>query len=287
MRPAGTPSRAIAFTSHRDGVSINVVDTEGNRPIQLTSGSPPSFHPSFSPNGQTVAFSRGEDIYSIRCDDGIEVALTGGPPSDDEPVFSPDGRTIAFTRDHGSGADIHVMDADGTDRTRLTNHPAPDYDPTFSPDGTEIAFTRGRPGGDIYVMDADGGDETALTGSRRKVDVHEFGPSFSPDGDRIAFTRDQRGGGDIYLMDADGDARSRLTRDPASSSDEDPAFSPDGERIAFTSYRGPASTSAEIFVMNSHGREAVALTSNDVFDGDPNWRPTPPGPTSAGARAAR
>jgi Tol biopolymer transport system component len=134
------------------------------------------------------------------------VQLTGGPGRNFEPSWSPDGQRIAFTSDRDGNSEIYVMDADGANPTRLTINAARDYAPTWSPDGTKLAFASTRTGaGDIYSMNADGSGEIRLTNWDLEETTPSWSPdgtriafsSWGPEGEE-SFDEN------IYVMDAGG-----------------------------------------------------------------------------------
>ena len=221
------------------------------------------------------------EIYVMDADGKNQQRLTNDPNDDRSPSWSPDGERIAFmsNRDgHFIGGiptfEIYVMDADGKNQQRLTNNPHGDWDPSWSPDGKRIVFSSRRDRhfiGDfgiteeIYVMDNDGGNLQRLTENCQ----NDLSPSWSPDGERIAFASDEKGNFEnfeIYVMDANGGNLQRLTNNPAY--DWYPSWSPDGERIAFTSKRDE---NAEIYVMDADGGNQQNLTNNPHGDATPAW----------------
>ena len=263
----------IAFTSRRDGGSTNiyVMATDGSAPTRLTSILNAQ-EPSWSPDGQRIAFSAGgQVIYVMNADGSAPTALTnptaGG--TNDEPSWSPDGQQIVFTSDRIYWYDIWVMNADGSAPTRLTDNTVIDRSPSWSPDGAHIAFVSARDGNDeIYVMNPDGSAQTRLTNNP----AADMAPSWSPDGRQIAFASARDGNVEIYLMNADGSAQTRLTDNPAT--DTDPSWSPDGKQIAFASTRDG---NAEVYVMNADGSAPTRLTNNAASDGQPSWSTPYPG----------
>src|SRR6266508_4878063 len=62
------------------------------------------------------------DIYVMDAGGGEPARLTDHPASDAFPTWSPDGQRIAFYSDRDGNGEIYVMNADGSGLTRLTDN---------------------------------------------------------------------------------------------------------------------------------------------------------------------
>lgn len=224
---------------------IAVVNRDGNGFRRLTT--PPAgtettytidVAPAWSPNGQTVLFSRlsvdtssGTEVtrsalFTVPAAGGTATAVAGatdGYTGD----WSPDGTRIVFTAlpaDADSGP-LTVVNADGTGRTPLG---PTGLMPAWSPDGTTIAYAtvtardtdrvRAEDTAQIAVVPATGGPGTtfAVTKPGTAATVAEY-PAWTPDGQSIVYDlfgysdTDTFPPGDLWAVDRLGVRAGRVT----------------------------------------------------------------------------
>ena len=88
---------------------------------------------SLSPDGQTIIYSTGGQLYSIRVDGTQRKQLTNSAGGNFSPAWSPDGLKVAFTSGRNGNNEIYMMNADGSSPLRLTNNPANDDGADWQP----------------------------------------------------------------------------------------------------------------------------------------------------------
>ena len=162
---------------------------------------------------------------------------TTGTALDFTPAFSPDGQTLAFSRATEEGTDLYTINikANCCLRRLTVGRFSDNLSPTFSPDGQRIAFVSTRPGlPQIYVMAADGTDQQLFAPFDYGVTGASNAPEWSPDGQSVAFHRDVAGTLQVFVLDVRTRTVRQLT---SVGRNEDPTWAPDSRHLAFVSDR--------------------------------------------------
>jgi hypothetical protein len=293
---AAYPGRngAVAFVS---GQHIWVTTAAG---ITDLTGTGSAFHetqPKYSPDGRTIAFTRGgsglpnSEIFVMSASGAGRKALTNTPQGNHDPTWSPDGARIAFVSERDKGvSQIFVMNADGSSAREITHDTAGKTELAWSPRGDRIAFNRIAPGADheIASIKIDGTGLTDLTNDPAHADMQ---PSWSPDGARLVYSGPihpgESVGGDLWTMNADGSNQQPLHHQTTYSDGGWPAWSPDGTTIAFGANNG--SGYYHLWSVPAGGGQNTELVANKIPGGNPvdqqvDWQPAP-GSTPAQAPA--
>jgi Tol biopolymer transport system component len=227
--------------------------TEPLRAVPLTTLPGAELYPTFSPDGNYVAFAWNGpkqdnfDIYLQQIDAGSPLRLTNDARRDYSPVWSPDGRWIAFLRGQSEGgkSELRLMPPLGGQERKLGEIQVHEMvgmprHLAWCPDGAclLVADSEGGKKPDaLFVVALETGEKRQLTNPPPSV-VGDSDPAVSPDGRSVVFRRNLTGGlvGELYSLSlgkgliAVGEARRLST---AAMNAAHPAWTPDGTEILF------------------------------------------------------
>ena len=241
---AAASTGAVVFSKSSkvgDEVKGGLFAVKDGRLNQLTE-EPTDTEPNFSPDGRTIAFARGGDIYSVRPDGSGQRQLTSGPEIDSLPKIAPNGRYVVFERRTAVGgpASLYTVGATGGGLRALTSG-ADDHEAAFSPDGKSIVFVRTvndatNVNDDVATIRPNGSGLRRLT---KTGGIDEFAPRFFAGG--IIYSRGESTPGpaayaDIYTMLANGNKTKSQVAGVGSAYVEDVA--PNGKTLIFRRAQG-------------------------------------------------
>ncbi len=270
------------------GGQIYVYDLSQGALRSLTAGS----EPAISPDRSTVAFSRSDGLYLIDIDGTNERLLFSGREGLGSPKWSPDGNTLIFTRGDewqacvkrgprevcsesstvGEGKYKKIMyaiaavEADGSNYRDVVS-----TKPARAPDWTEAGIVYQSIDG-LQLTNADRDAVNTLI-DYDYLDPFYYDPDRQPGGGQIVFQSKEGSHWQIFTINADGSGRRALTRPQTALVDQlpssvAPAFSPDGQQIVFLSNRTPSGEAGDwtMWIMNADGSNQYQLPVNVSID---------------------
>lgn len=199
------------------------------------------------------------------------VPLTRAQGLEKSPSFSPDGEQLAFASDQLGNMDIWLRQTASNQSVPLTaDHEGYDDFPVFSPDGQWIAFVSDRQGGGIFLMSALGGPPRRVFAisfvASQESPIWVPTLAFSPDGKRLAVSELLDLGGPWIVDLATGDAQTVVKPPALSVPLTQPAFAPDGNSLVMAAIGGAGTSVSTLWQLNLSTGESRPLTSGRHLD---------------------
>ena len=203
----------------------------------------------FTSDGLEIAFIAGGDLWVMDTELREPRQITKTAEEEAEPLFTPDGQTILFTRNVNNGFAIIKATRKNPKQYWWQNRDFDVtlvhetlYRPSkvkLSPDGKRVSYVTSR--GDLRLTDLATGEESIVLPGWNPPDY-----DWSPDGKWLVYAQlDSEFNKDIWLLPADGKGKPfNVSRHPYSEGD--PVWSPDGKMIAFSGRRASGDPGASV-----------------------------------------
>jgi len=265
---------ALTDVKNKRQFHLNIADSDGFNEQTILNSPKPLMSPSWSPDGQQLAYVSFEAnrpqifVQRVFSANGERQRVTDFSGLNGAPVWSPDGKYLAMTLSKSGNPEIYLYELATKQLTQVTKHPSIDTEPAWSPDGEQLVFTSDR-GGKAQLYTIRLARNKPASRPRRLTFEGDYNAraAFSPDGKLLAMVHGNQGRFQIAVLDLANNALQVLTD---SRLDESPSFAPNGSMIIYATNRNNRGVLAAVSV-DGRVHQRLEVQQGDVRE--PAWSP--------------
>ncbi len=217
----GPEGRLVVYAAYTgpNQYDIFLYDLQTGEEKQLTHGMGVLTAPEISPDGQQIAFTRGDPqaqthaVWVMQRDGSLPRQVFGPPQGNAwDPTWSPDGQRLLFASDLTGSVQLYTVALDGSDLRQVTEQTGLRGRSDWAAPGWLTTYAGAPWERNVYLLREDGSEWQRVSPDGGNAQ----GPAFSPDGNWLVFTAyyDRYGddhGCEIYILRLDGSDLRRLT----------------------------------------------------------------------------
>jgi len=234
----------------KDDAGDKGLPLEPERTLEFTTEEATWLSLDVDPDGRIIVFELLGDLYTLPIEGGEAHVLTSGMAFDSQPSYSPDGDWIAFLSDRDGSENLWICRNDGSDCRKLSDDPngSEFASPTWTPDGQYVVVSRSTWGlrtYELWMYHVKGGAGVQITKAKATPETpsparhNAIGARVSQDG-RYIYYATKRGGfqynasfplWQIARRDLVSGQEDIITRELGSGIR--PVISPDGRKLIY------------------------------------------------------